>query len=417
MKFALSIPDNWKPKFLRADMNAVNTFQQDLKAKGKKRISVNLSRQRTFVASMRMDELKTAIMIAEDKLRPRRELLYEYYHQALKDGHIIGEYEKAINKVVGSPFAVFKTGTDDIDEVATALLQTQWFEDYRTYFEEARFWGHSLVQFLDLVPSTKKGVSLEFNEIDLIEREHVRPEDGLIVMHPSHETGIPFRDDKFRKPLRLIEFGKKDNLGILMVAATERIWKNAVRTDWARHSEKFAMPMLAVKAATSDPKELDVLQKMCEEFGNNLWMILDPEDEVDLKEPTFKDSYQIYKEKALFCNDEISKAFTWQTGTSDEKAFVGSSEVHERVLDAYVEARKRKQTYHINDILFPFLIEHGYPLAERQFRYIVMDESDPDQEEAEDQDKKDPKGSGGGRAKKSAPRRGGARRSPTDLLK
>lgn len=418
MKLALSIPERWKPKFLRSDLKAVEKFRTDVKKK--KRVSVELTRRRTYIAKMEQDELKLAILQAEDTNRPRRDLLYEIYRQTLKDGHITGEYEKAINKVVGSQFAVFVTGTNDIDEIATAALQTQWFEDYRTYFEESRFWGHSLVQFLDLVPSTRKGMVREFREIDLIDRDHVRPEDGYIVLDTAHEVGIPFRDEAFRKSWRLFEFGKKNNIGLLQIAAKEFIWKSYSRSDWSRHSEKFGMPMIAVKAATTDKAELDYIQKMCEEFGSNLWMILDPDDEVELKEATFKDAYQIYREKALFCNDEVSKAFTWQTGTSDEKAFVGSSEVHERVLDAYVEARKRKQTYHINDVLFPFLIEHGYPLKDRQFRYIVLDESDPNQEEAEDQDKSDdnPRGSGGSRrAKKSVPRKGGASRSPADLLR
>lgn len=422
MELALKIlPERLLPKAWRSSTKALAILEKELSdlksnAKGKKRITSSLTKRRQFVASMQQDELKLAIMMAEEPMRPRREMLYEYYRQTLKDGHLIGEYEKAINKVVGSPFGVFKIGSDEMDEVATSLLQKQWFEDYRTYFEESRFWGHSLVQFLEMVPSTRKGVQMEFSQIDLIDREHVRPEEGYIVLDLSHETGIPFRDEKFRKALWLFEFGRKDNIGLLQIAAKEYIWKNYSRSDWSRHSEKFGMPMLAIKAATTDKAELDQLEQMARDFGNNLYLILDPDDEIDLKEPTFKDSFQIYKEKALFCNDEVSKAFTWQTGTSDEKAFVGSSEVHERVLDAYVEARKRKQTFNINDNLFPFLIEHGYPLHDREFRYLVMDESDPDQEEAEDNGKPNPKGSGGSRKKKPQPRRG-ARPSPEDLLK
>lgn len=418
MKFGISIPDSWKPQAWRSDVKAFNEFKRQMQTKGKKRVTHQITQRRQYIATMQQDELKIAIMQAEDPIRPRRELLNEYYRQTLKDGHIRGEYEKAINKVVGSPFAVFKRGTDDIDEIATKLLMKAWFEDYRAYHEEARFHGHSLIQFLDPVPSTEEGVQLEFREVELIPRDHVRPEDGYIVLDISHETGIPFRE--LKSQLRLMEFGKKDNIGILQIAAKEFIWKNYSRSDWSRHSEKFAMPIVAIKAASNDKAELDKLEQMAREFGNNLWMILDPDDEIDLKEPTFKDSYQIYKEKAVFCNTEISKAFTWQTGTSDEKAYVGSSEVHERVLDAYVEARKRKQTFQINDELFPFLIEHGYPLKDREFRYIVMDESDPNQEEAEDQNKdpKKPAGSGGSRtAKKSRPARGRANPSPAALLK
>ena len=397
MKFGFTIPEKWLPKAMQSDAKAMSTVMKQ----GKKRVTLNLTQRRQYVASMRQDELKLAIEYAEQTDRPRRDYLYEIYRQALKDGHFTGEYEKAINKVVGAPFGIYKKGSEEVDEAATRLLQRDWFEVYRTYFEEGDvFWGHSLVQFLDMVPSREKGIQAEFNKIDLIPREHVRPEEGWIVLDVNDEKGIPFRDPTIAKTLMLIEMGRPNNLGKLQIIAREYIWKNYSRSDWSRHSEKFGMPMVAIKAATTNTQELDKLEQMAKDFGNNLWMILDPEDEIELKEPTFKDSYQIYKEKVLMCNSEMSKATTWQTGTSDEKAFVGSSEVHERVMDDYTEWRKRKQTYHINDVLIPFLVEHGYPLQDCEFRYITYNESDPEEEEEVNGKKK---GTGGGPEKKPAP--------------
>lgn len=372
---------------------------------GRKRITLNLSQRRQFVSDLKMDEFKLAVLQAKDPIRPRRDMLYEYYDLAVEgDGHFIGEYEKAIAKVVGSPFAVFKKGTDTIDELATRLLTKNWFEEYRWYHEEGDvFYGHSLVQFLDLVPSEEKGITYEFRELELIPRFHVRPEEGFIVLDVSDEKGIPFRDPSIKKALKLIEMGKPKSLGKLKIIVREYIWKNYSRTDWSRHSEKFGMPMVAIKTAATDDKELDNLEKMAREFGNNLWMILDEEDDVELKEPTFKDSFNIYKEKVLLCNDEMSKATTWQTGTSDEKAYVGSSEVHADILDDYTEWRKRKQTYHINDVLFPFLRENGYPLDGLEFRYLSYKETNPEEDDAE-QNKRTgnkEKDSGGSPAKKS----------------
>jgi hypothetical protein len=392
MKF---IPDRFLPKALRSDTKAVTDFGK----KPGKRIALNLTKRRQFVAVMQQDELKLAIEWAEQDVRPRRDPLYEIYKQTLRDGHLSGQVEKAINKVVGSPFGVFDKGSPKIDELGTRLLQREWFEDYRRYFEEARLFGHSLVQFVEKCPAMEDGLQEEWKTIDLIPREHVRPEEGFIVIDISHDTGIPFRDPVIKKQLNLFEFGKPNNLGSLLIAAKEVIWKGYSRSDWSRHSEKFGMPIVVIKTNTTDKAALDDAEKMASEFGNNLWMILDSEDEFDLKEPTFKDSYQIYKEKALMCNDEMSKALTWQTGTSDEKAFVGSAEVHERVENDYVEAAKRKQTYNINSELFPFLVEHGYPLKNKEFRYLTYQESNP--QETEDREKE---GDGGGPKPKKAQR-------------
>lgn len=391
MKFGVSIGKLFNKAF-KPQAQQIEGFKKS----SNKRVVANLTKRRQFIASMKLDEWKLAIQWAEQPDRPRRDILYEIYKEVLRDAHTRGEYEKAINKVCGSPFAVFNKGGKEIDEKATRLLQRQWFEDYRRYMEEARGWGHSLIQFVDKIPSTE-GIKEEWNQVDLIPREHVRPEEGWIVMDVSHDTGIPFRDPNFKKSLMLFEFGKANDLGILLIIAREVIWKNYSRSDWSRHSEKFGMPMLVIKSATRNEKEIDQLEEMAKSFGNDLWAILDPEDEFELKESTFKDSYKIYEAKARMCNEEISKAVTWQTGTTQEKAFVGSAEVHERVLNDFVESAKRKQTYNVNADLFPFLIEHGYPFKDKEFRYLSYQEANPDATQQQEQNQ----GAGGGSGKKN----------------
>ncbi len=419
MEFGFSLPDKLLPAAWKADRRAVQKFQTELTVlkaeadstkteldklkKPVKRVAVNLTQRRQFKTEMQQDNLKAAIEWAKDPERPRRDMLYGMYDEVWdSDGHTIGETRKAILKVVGSPFGVFKKGGTEIDEQATRLLQKKWFEDYRSRFQEAQFWGHSLVQFVEMVESKEPGMKFEFKNIELIPREHVRPEEGFIVFDTSHETGLNFRDPAIKKTLKLIEMGSPKFLGLLRVATKEYIWKNYARSDWSRHSEKFGMPIVAIKAATRDTKELDKLEQMAAEFGENLWMILDPDDEVDLKEPVFKDSYQIYKELAMFGNTEISKSISGATGTSDEKAFVGGAEVHERVLNDFTEANKRQETYHVNEDLFPFLIEHGYPFEDREYRYLSYQEANP---EANDPEATDPnqKGAGGSPAKKTKP--------------
>lgn len=404
MKIGITIPDKFLPRALRSDTKAVEKFTQNLGKK--KRVVASLTQRRQFIVKMRQDELKQAIRWAEDPDRPRRELLYDMYKVTLRDASILGEYEKAINKVIGSPFGVFKVGASEVDEQATRLLQRDWFEQYRHHFEEARFWGHSLVQFIGMKPSLEKGLEAEFSEIELIPREHVRPEEGYIVLDVSHETGLPFRDETLSKNLRLIEMGERNNLGILCVIAKNYIWKNYSFADWSRHSEKFGMPLLAIKAATTDKDEIDKLEQMAQKFGNDLYIILDPEDEVELKESMSSagNAHKIYLDMIRIQNEEVAKAVVWQTGSTEQKAYVGAAEVHERVLNDYVEARKRKQTYHVNAVLFPFLIEHGYPLQGKEFRYLTYSEANPEQAQQQEQNRNGNDQSGGGGSTKKSGR-------------
>jgi hypothetical protein len=397
MKFEIkSLKTAWKELFPTA---------QDIKPSvgNKKRLSMQLTRRRQFVTLMQQDELKMAIDEAEDPQRPRRNQLYAIYKETLRDPHVYSQMQTNILKAVGSPFAIFNKGTDTIDEISTRLFQRMWFEHYRTLYHEARFHGHSLIEFGEMIAGLEDGLSKEFGSVKLIDRDHVRPECGEVVLDPAHEKGIPYREAPWNE--FLIEVGEPSELGLLAIAAKEVIFKNFSRTDWSRHSEKFGIPLLAIKTASTDKKELNEKEEMASEFGNNLWVILDDEDELQIIESNKTDSHHIYVENIKLSDDQNSKLISGGAGLADQKAHVGSAEAQERILNDYVEAMKRKETYHHNSILFPFLIKHGYPLKGKEFRYLTYAQNNPDEQEDENttggasqNDKQ--KGAGGSPAKK-----------------
>lgn len=406
MKFGLDriinlLPSNMKESMLNKMMEgkAKKYFEND-----SKRLSFDITKRRTFFAQMQQDELKVAILAAENPEFPNRWLLYEIYRQTVREPHTRSAIRNNILKTIGSPSAVFIKGTETIDEDATRLLMKTWFHKFRYYFHETPFYGHTVIEFGQMVKSQEKGVSMEFKSVKLFPREHVRPETGEILINVGDTSGIPYRKPPFNK--WLLEVGEDDDLGLLLIAAKEVIWKNYSRTDWSRHSEKFGMPILAIKTATKDQKEIGRLEQMASEFGANLWVILDDQDEVEIIEPKGKDSHQIYLENAKYCDEMISKLINGQTGSQDVKAFAGSAEVHERTEDEFIEDNKRAEMFYHNETTFPFLIEKGYPLQDREFRYLDIDkDGDDDAENQEDANGKPNKpSSGGSKGKKpSAP--------------
>lgn len=392
MEFGISKLKNFLPWVDKTEAKAKQYFNND------KRLSFDITARRQFMATMQQDELKLAIISAENPTLPQRWLLYEIYRQTVREPHLKSQLRTNILKTMGSPFAVFKKGTDSVDEDATRLLQRPWFNQYRKLFHETPFYGHTLIEFGQLMPNKEKFIEQEFESVKLFPREHVRPETGEILIEVSDTSGIPYRKPPFNN--WLLEVGEHDDLGLLLIAAKEVIWKTYSRTDWSRHSEKFGMPILAIKTASQDKKEIARLEQMANNFGSNLWVILDDQDEVEIKEATFKDSYQIYLEKAKYCDEMMSKLVNGQTGSSDVKAFAGSAEVHERTQDDFIEDNKRNETYYNNLTLFPFLIEKGYPLQDKEFRYIDIEKDGDDHPEEENSGKPKQKGNGGSPIKK-----------------
>jgi SPP1 gp7 family putative phage head morphogenesis protein len=357
---------------------ALEEIKRELTKDKGHRLSINLTHYRTYKAEMQQDELRKAILMAEDPIRPDRTLLLAIYKEALRDPHLLSQFRTNILKVIGSPFAIFKEGTDEIDEDATRLFQTPWFNRFRYIYHETRGFGHTLVEFQQMMPPLRpNGLELEFKSVKVFPREHVRPETGEIILDSSIEKGIPYRDEPWNE--WLLEIGDPHDLGLLNIAAREVIWKNYSRTDWSRRSEKFGLPIIVIKTASRKKEELDKVEKMASEFGSNLYMILDDEDNFEIKESTKGDGHVIFKDMADFCDAQNSKLISGQTGTSDEKAFVGSAAVHENILNEYMEESMRNETYYNNEELFPFLIRHGYPLEGLEFRYLAFMK---DQEEA-----------------------------------
>jgi len=396
MEFGLRLPEVFSKlnPFAKSSNEVVRKY---LKGNDTKRLSFDISQRRQFIADMQQDELLNAILLAENPQMPQRYRLLEMYRQAVREPHTRSQIATNMNKTIGSPFGVFKKGTEDIDEEATQLLTRPWFEKCRTYFHEARLYGHSLIEFGQLKYNEESGKN-EFSDVKLFPREHVRQETGEILIEPTDTEGIPFREPPFNK--WLLEAGDPLDLGLLVIVTKEVIWKKYSRSDWSRASEKFGMPILAIKSASKDKKEIARLEQMASNFGSNLWVILDDQDEVQIiesKSSTGK-GHLVYLDKAKYCDEMISKTINGQTGTSDVKAFAGSAEVHEHTQDDFIESNKRSETYWNNFVLFPFLIEKGYDLKDREFRYIDIDKDggdDPDMQDEEDANKKKRTGGSG----------------------
>lgn len=356
------------------------------KTPGKKdRVSIKLKRNYHFRIELDLDNLKSAIDAARIPEFPNREMLYVIYDLVSKDSHLASQMRTAKQAVQQSDFVLLRNGKPD--EKLGEMFKTEWFDSFINYVLDAEFWGHSLIEFGQLVNKS-------FDDCKLIPRLNVVPEHGIVVMQPGDMRGIDYR--KALTQFALIEVGDPYSLGILELAAKEVIVKNYARTDWSLSSEKYGMPMLKIMTESQDSDEIDKMESQAANFANNGYIILNKNDEAEIIADSNTDRYKIYQENINVCDAQISKLINGQTGTSDEKAFVGSAEVHERILNDYTFARLRRAQHIINNKLIPFLTWWGYPFIEGdKFVYIDLikkpeqkDKSSIDQETKEDIEKK-----------------------------
>ncbi|MDY0102815.1 MAG: DUF935 family protein [Lentimicrobium sp.] len=315
----------------------------------KKRASYAVKPPPQRQVSYEINDIKMAIVTATASDRPDRARLIAIYDYIMQDSHLASQVMVAVNKVISEPFALYKGNKPD-DE-ASKILETSWFEELVTHCIEAEFYGYSLVE---LFVNRDKSI-----EEALILRQCVQPDLKLLLPEGTiHGKIIPYGEAL--EELSLIQFGAPADLGILQKAAYNVLWKFYARSDWSRASEKFGMPILWIEADTNQDAELDRLEQKAAGFGSDGYIVTQAGDKVQIVERTGQDIHKIYLENIRYCDEQNSKLINGQTGTSDNQAWAGTSQVQERLLEDINFARMRRVKYAINAQVLPYLINKGF---------------------------------------------------------
>ena len=339
----------------RVNLSDIKTSALDLTQNKKKRMSSIVISKRIYFSIEGQDDLRNAIEMAKNVQFPDRTLLNAIYEETMRDTHVRSQIRTAISEVISEPWAIVKHGTNDINQDLTALMQKQWFDDTMRAFLEAEFWGFSLIE-LGVLENDNDTGKLVLKKVVIFPRANVRPEQGLLMINQTDPTGIPFRDEPFNT--YLLEAGDPHDLGLLEILSRYSIYKKFSISDWSISSEKWADPLLWLGSSSDDDDENQKKAEFAANFAKNGFIITDDEDKIQLLErKSGGDSHKIYLEYINLLNEENSKGVNGQTGTSDTKSFVGSAEVHERILQGFTTGRLKDLTYWINDVLRPKLIE------------------------------------------------------------
>lgn len=334
--------------------------------KGKKRRPSNaIKKQYKRNVSFEIDSITQALQMAESPDYPDRSRLHEIYRYVLRDGHLKGQIKNVMKpKVMSEPWVLYRNGQPD--NAATELFQKRWMSEVIEYILEAELHGYSVVELDDFDPA-----KAEVKEVVLIPREHVSM-DWQRILIDGTITGDYIEYAEVMNDLNLLEFGKRTDLGLLLECSYNVLWKYFSRSDWSRASEKFGMPILSIKAGTTNEAELDDLETRAANFGTDGYVIVQEDDEVNIIERTGQNIHLIYKDNITLCDEQISKLINGGTASSDTKAFTGSAEVQERTLEDISTMRMQLVADEMNDKVLPFLEAKGFPVKGLRFDYPAL---------------------------------------------
>lgn len=306
---------------------------------------------------------RLANQYAIDIDHPNRHLLYSIYDDAMHDLHLKGAIRNRKLAVMGKPFRMLdKSGKPNPD--AVNLMSKKWFRQFMSLALDARFYGHSLIQFGDIARDENE---LKFVDLDLIPRHHVSPEYGTLLRNASDDPskGILYRGTSMMN--WAIEVGEKRDLGELNSVAKETISKKYVLQFWDAFAEIFGMPIRMATTASRDPKDKAKIENMLEQMGSAAWGLFPEGTTLQMIGSNQSDSFEVYDKRITRANSEMSKAILGQTMTMDDGSSKSQAVVHEHVADDLCDADRMFIFNVINDDLLPFLIKHGWPLEGLKF--------------------------------------------------
>lgn len=348
-------------------------------ARDRKRIqsmTVELKLQADALTQKDMRSWRQAWQTAIDIENPRRGRLYDIYRDVEVDLHLGGCVDQRKGFVEKKSFKLVDA-KDKQDDVATQLLEAAWFKDMIGYILDSRYWGHSLIQLGDII--TVDG-EMRYTGIEVVNRKHVIQEYGVIIREQGDEwqTGIPYREGPMAD--WVIEAGKPKDLGLYLKAATQTIPKKNMLAYWDQFGEIFGMPIRIAKTTARDPKDRSQIENMLSSMGAAAWGLFPDGTDIDIKETTRGDAFNVYDKRIDRANSELSKGILNQTMTIDNGSSLSQSEVHLEVFENVVEKDADLVKDIVNDQLLPRMVKHGFPVKGLHFEWDNSIDYTPEQQ-------------------------------------
>ena len=315
-------------------------------------------------ADMRTKEIKDwqqAVMAATDPDNPRRELLYFIYQNLLRDDDLQATIENRVLPLQMASFRMVDKKTGEHVKEATELLERTWFQDLRRMSIMSTLQGNLLVSLAEkLNPKT-----LEIEEIEEIPQCNYVAQAGVIVEHSYDQVGISYREGGMET--YYYQFGKDWDLGLLNVLAIPIFAKKLGFGSWISYIDQFGIPFMFVVTDRLDEKRRDELFDMMNEMRSGRYAVLQGQERIDFGKEASSSTTNAFEPFMERCHSIITRLILGQTGTTNNEAFEGTSEVHERVEKYRHEADKLRFMYLFNYEIIPRLVKisPAYAVLER----------------------------------------------------
>ncbi|MGQ0737652.1 MAG: phage portal protein family protein [Bacteroidota bacterium] len=344
---------------LTADQQRLVNMLSDRKEKERlKRVLIDLVEQTKFLTRQDIAKWRAAWQRAISVEYPNRVLLNAVYRDVEIDNHLIAVIGQISKEVLQKVYIIVDRDTDkEIEGLKKTLEDKQWFIDFCKYVIESYFWGYRLVEFgaIEETDGVKK-----YCEVEVVDADHVIPEHHVFVknMGDHYSNGIDYTVPPYNNIC--LGIGNKKNLGLYNAVAPQALAKKNILSFWDKFSEIFGMPLRIGKTSSTNPKDRNDISEMLQKMGAAAWGMFPDGTEIEIKETTRSDAWQVYDKRIERANSEMSKAIVHQTMTTDNGSSKSQSETHLVIQEKVINFFTTSLRICINDQLIPFMIRNGF---------------------------------------------------------
>ena len=247
----------------------------------------------------------SAIRSAEVIDYPRRDKLIDLYNDVKLDSHLFSVLRKQKAAVLSTPIQFMRDGK--IDTEMQVHIKSPWFLKFLgdLYDHEWEGVGGSLFQFY----KDDKG----WINYTLVPRKNVDAVHRIILRHQGDITGESWDDFG-----NLMYIGSPRDIGNLAVPAFWVILKRNNVGDWADFAEIFGRPIReGTYNAWDEEARKKLLQDIVDMGGAGVLVHPDNTELRLVQAQNVSGGGDLYEKLGTFCNNEISKAVTGNTLTTE----------------------------------------------------------------------------------------------------
>ncbi|MBD5194608.1 MAG: DUF935 family protein [Bacteroidales bacterium] len=360
-----NIIDSIRGFFSRPTRSELVELARRVSSKQGLKLTAQLQQQTDSLTKKDIADWRAAHQVAIDYESPNRCRLYDIYADCVLDAHLSGCIAQRKGKVLQKDFRLVNADGKENTE-ATELLQASWFLDFLDLCLDSIYWGPTLIQLGDVV---RRDGHMRFDGVELVPRKHVVPEYGRLVRNPGDDwrNGIPYREGDIAN--WCVEVGRPRDLGLLLKCAPSCISKKNMLAYWDVFGEIFGMPMRIARVNGLDAEERARTEAALRDMGAAQYIVTSDGTEIEIKESSRGDAYNVYDKRVDRCNSELSKVVLNQTMTIDSGSSLSQSEVHLEIFERTTESDATMCAHNVNGRLLPLMALHGFPVKGCRFQW------------------------------------------------